>query len=32
MPDWVEPVVRYILTEGLPATLWCRRSRSSAAG
>ena len=21
MPDWVEPVVRYILTEGLPATL-----------
>ncbi len=22
MPDWVEPVVRYILTEGLPATLW----------
>ena len=22
MPDWVEPVARYILTEGLPATLW----------
>ena len=22
MADWVEPVVRYILTEGLPATLW----------
>ena len=22
MDDWVEPVVRYILTEGLPATLW----------
>jgi polar amino acid transport system permease protein len=22
MPDWVEPVVRYILTEGLPATLF----------
>ena len=21
MPSWVEPVVRYILTEGLPATL-----------
>ena len=21
MPEWVEPVVRYILTEGLPATL-----------
>lgn len=22
MPDWVEPVFRYILTEGLPNTLW----------
>jgi His/Glu/Gln/Arg/opine family amino acid ABC transporter permease subunit len=22
VPDWVEPVVRYILTEGLPATLF----------
>jgi polar amino acid transport system permease protein len=22
MADWVEPVARYILTEGLPATLW----------
>jgi His/Glu/Gln/Arg/opine family amino acid ABC transporter permease subunit len=22
MPDWVEPVVRYILEEGLPGTLW----------
>src|SRR5215203_4846538 len=21
LPDWVEPVVRYILTEGLPGTL-----------
>ena len=21
MPDWVEPVARYILEEGLPATL-----------
>ena len=21
MPDWAEPVVRYILEEGLPATL-----------
>ena len=21
-PDWAEPVARYILTVGLPATLW----------
>ena len=31
LPDWVEPVARYILEEGLPARSASRRSRSSAA-
>ena len=32
MPDWAGPVARYILEEGLPATLLVSpRSRSSAA-
>mgnify|MGYP003693993167 CR=1 FL=1 len=32
LPDWVEPVVHYILLEGLPGTLQrLRRSPSSAA-